>query len=228
MYKMMIILQRPAATAFDHFRQEIGCLLTDYQHLFTRIGFAVRDEDVSAASALAITNSQHPKDAVLSLWREEFTGLDAFLAAISNIAASWQKYLVLEIQPLQVARTVGRVPGMCQLAFLQQPQRLPRQQWLDIWLKSHTQVALATQSTFSYRQNIVVIAEPAQAWPLYDAIVEENFPAEAMTDRSVFFNGFSDRELYRQNEKKMVQSCMRFIDFEHFECVPMSEYVIKP
>ena len=80
---------------------------------------------------------------------------------------------------------------------------------------------------YSYRQNISVLAEPSDAWPLMDAIVEESFPEAAMTDRAVFFNAGDDQEKYKENEKRMIDSCMRFIDFDKFDCVPMSEYIIK-
>ena len=65
----------------------------------------------------------------------------------------------------------------------QQP-RLSYEQWLDIWHNSHTRVAIDTQSTFGYRQNVVVRPLTYLAPPI-DAIIEENFPPAAMSDRNV-------------------------------------------
>ncbi len=70
--------------------------------------------------------------------------------------------------------------------FLQRPRRLSEQQWLEVWQGSHTRVAIDTQSTFGYRQN--VITRPmTYAAPPFDAIVEENFPQEAMTSQHAFY-----------------------------------------
>jgi len=45
---------------------------------------------------------------------------------------------------------------MYQVVLLRKPPRLSHEQWLEIWLGSHTQVAIDTQSTFGYRQNVIV------------------------------------------------------------------------
>ena len=76
----------------------------------------------------------------------------------------------------------------------QRPQRLSQQQWLEIWHGSHTQVAIDTQSTFGYRQNVV--ARPVTyAAPPFDAIIEENFPAAAMSSQQAFYGVDSDQAL---------------------------------
>ena len=61
----------------------------------------------------------------------------------------------------------------------------------------------------------------------YDAIVEENFPDEAMTDPQVFFDAVGDDEKRQKHEQEMIESCMRFIDFDKLDRILMSEYVIK-
>jgi hypothetical protein len=61
---------------------------------------------------------------------------------------------------------------------------------------------------------------------LCDAIVEENFPAEAMTDREVFYNAVGNPALKAANEKRMIDSCVRFIEFDRIDCIPTSEYVL--
>ena len=231
MYKIMICLNKPENKAQAEFAKEIDRALRQFGHEFIAIRYALVDEEVLAAKPLEIINTSHPKDTVLSVWRKNSEGLESFFELIKSISPVYQTYAVMEVQPLSCTQMVGRVEGMCQLAFLQKPSRLERHEWLDIWLKSHTQIAIDTQSTFSYRQNIIVTREEnnkeSPSWPLFDAIVEESFPQAAMTDRSVFFNSASDEKRYKENERLMVESCMRFIDFDQFDCIPMSEYIIK-
>jgi hypothetical protein len=96
-----------------------------------------------------------------------------------------------------------------------------------VWQGSHTQVAIDTQATFGYRQNLVVrgIGEDT---PAFDAIVEENFPPEAMTSDHAFYDTGGDEALLAERMTAMMESCARFIDFESIDVVPMSEYVVKP
>lgn len=233
----MICLQKPESKTEKKFAAEINAVLQEYNYEFSAIRYAVVDADVVAAKPLVIINTAHPKDAIISVWRENMLGLEHFFAAIQALGTNYQQYAVMEIRPINIEQLPGRVEGMCQIAFLQKPPRLDHQQWLDIWLKSHTKVAIDTQSTFSYRQNIVVLADALidatvasdveRLWPICDAIVEENFPDAAMTDRAAFFNSASDEKRYKENERRMIESCMQFIDFNRFDCVPMSEYIIK-
>ena len=118
-----------------------------------------------------------------------------------------------------------RVEGMCQVVFLQKPDRLSYEQWLDTWHHSHTQVAIDTQSTFGYRQNVVARALTEGAPPC-DAIIEENFPAAAMNSQQAFYAAVGDEVKFRANQKAMIDSCVRFIDFDKIDVLPTSEYVV--
>ena len=59
-----------------------------------------------------------------------------------------------------------------------------------------------------------------------DAIVEENFPPEAMISDHAFYDAEDDIELAKRQER-MMTSCARFIDFDRIDVVPMSEYLVK-
>ena len=59
-----------------------------------------------------------------------------------------------------------------------------------------------------------------------DAIVEENFPPEAMISDHAFYDAEDDIELGKRQER-MMTSCARFIDFDRIDVVPMSEYLVK-
>ena len=111
------------------------------------------------------------------------------------------------------------------MAFLQRPERLTKEEWLSIWQLSHTQVAIETQSTFGYRQNLIEDFYGDNDY-LLDAIVEENFPPEAMTSDHAFYDADNEIELEKRQER-MMTSCARFIDFDRIAVVPMSEYLVK-
>ena len=98
--------------------------------------------------------------------------------------------------------------------------------WLERWQGHHTRVAIETQSTFLYIQNVIVRALTEDAHP-WSAIVEEGFPAEAPTDPMVFFAAGSSREKLEENRRRLMESCGKFIDFARLESHPMSSYVLK-
>ena len=83
-------------------------------------------------------------------------------------------------------------------------------------------VALDLQDTFSYVQNVVTrrLTDGAEPW---DAIVEECFPPEAMTDPHAFFDT-ADDELLARRQQDMFASVERFIDLGKIDVVPTSRY----
>ena len=64
---------------------------------------------------------------------------------------------------------------------------------------------------FEYIQNVVVRTLTPDA-PAIDAIVEECFPPEAMTDYKVFFDAPGDETKFKKNLKCMMESVHRFIE----------------
>ncbi len=190
----------------------------------------VIDEAVAPAESLRIIASKPPIDGLISMWVDTAIKRQPLEEVIQNAVARMTGYLVTESEPLIDTRTaVGngeRVPGMNSVVFLTKPARLSYSDWLTIWHGSHTQVAIDTQSTFGYKQNVIV-RPLTYAAPPYDAIVEENFPDEAMTDPQVFFNAVGDEEKQQKHEQEMIESCMRFIDFDKLDRILMSEYVMK-
>ncbi|HEY9034295.1 MAG TPA: hypothetical protein VIN71_10185 [Pseudomonadales bacterium] len=228
MQKILFFLRNKPGQSPAQLSAALASCLQDLCSRCYALRYAIADADVAPAAALRINNTAHPKDALVSLWCDHGLALDDVQQQLAALSDGLQRYDVFESQPLKVAEKPGRVEGMCQVALMNRQPALSRKEWLDIWLGSHTEVAIATQSTFSYRQNITVLAESAGPWPCYEAVVEENFPAAAMTDREVFFAAEGNLSLYREHEKRMLESCMRFIDFAAFDCIPMSEYILKP
>ena len=151
--------------------------------------------------------------------------------AIAAHVARYAAYAVWESEPLVVDTqhhvALGqRSPGMNEVVFLRKPEQLDYNKWLDIWHNSHTQVAIDTQSTFGYRQNVVTkMLTENTTW--HDAIIEENFPEAAIHSRMAFYDAENDEALYRAREQAMIDSCTRFIDFENMDCFPMSEYIMQ-
>jgi hypothetical protein len=193
-----------------------------------RIG--VVDEDVAPAAALRMGNTKPPIAGLISIWADTSIRRRPFEEAIQGAVARMDGYLVTESEPIVNTKHIvadgKRTPGMYQVVLLRKPPRLNYEQWLEIWLGSHTQVAIDTQSTFGYRQNVVV-RPLTYAAPPYDAIIEEQFPTEAMTDPMVFYNTVGDEAKRKRHEKAMFDSVVRFIDFDKMDRMPMSEYTMK-
>jgi hypothetical protein len=148
------------------------------------------------------------------------------LAAATARVAGW---LVLESVPLVNTRYVvppgERIPGLYTVAFLEKPDALTYDEWLTRWQGSHTRVAIETQSTFAYIQNVLVRPVSPDA-PPWTAIVEEAFPAEAATDPMVFYRADTPEQL-ADHQRRMMESCESFIDFSRIETHPMSAYVLR-
>ena len=136
-------------------------------------------------------------------------------------------YLVSESSPLpHQGSSPGRTLGFTQMAFLRRPERLSREAWLERWHDHHTDVAIETQSTFAYRQNLVIDALHDDA-PTVDAIVEESFPIAALTDWYAFYDAVGDDDRFGVNVGAMLASTATFLDYEiDLDVLPTSEYVI--
>jgi hypothetical protein len=155
--------------------------------------------------------------ACVSLW------VDSVQAVADDIAKSlagadtgtWHGYLVTESEPI-VNRTHppgsdGRLPGFAQIVALTKPDQLSWGEWRRIWQGSHTSVAINTQSTFRYVQNVIFRAVTPSA-PAYAAIVEECFPLEAARNLNVFFDAVGDDAKLKRHMDAMSTSCDRFMD----------------
>jgi len=195
-----------------------------------RLRIGVVDDDVAPAAPLRTETTRPPIAGLVSIWVDTSVRRRSLENAVQASVSRLAGYLVTESEPIVNTKHVvadgKRTPGMYQVVLLRKPPRLSYEQWLDIWLGSHTQVAIDTQSTFGYRQNVVVRPLTYVA-PAYDAIIEELFPAEAMTDSMVFYNAAGDEVRRKRHEKAMLESVIRFIDFDKMDRIPMSEYTMK-
>jgi hypothetical protein len=211
-------------------RGEVADALLDRGALGVQVNVA--DARVEPAAALRITTSQHPADAVVAVWLD--TAVDRlrqpFDAAIAAVGGMYAAHLVTESVPLRNSRFPAapgeRTEGFAQVAFLQRPAGLEYEEFLDLWLNGHSPVAVDTQDTFGYVQNVVTRSLTTGA-PPWAAIVEELFPAGAMTDQHVFYDAVGDDELLRRNQRAMFASTQRFLDYAAIDVIPTSQYVVR-
>lgn len=188
----------------------------------------VRDEPVRDAM-MTLTTLEPPAAAVISLWTQQYYGQQA-LAAIALIEAesdSAAAYLVTESTPMPPPDPGdgARTPGLANVALLRRPADLDQATWLHRWHIDHTQVAIDTQATFGYTQNVVVRALTDDAPPI-DAIVEENFPDEAVSDPYVFYGAADEADL-TDRVGRMIASVSRFGAHQNIDTVPTSRYAFR-
>jgi hypothetical protein len=187
----------------------------------------VRDDAVRH-SLVTLTTLDPPVAAVVSMWTQQCYG-DQIATALRLLEPECDHlaaYLVTESVPLQAPLELGsRTTGLANIAFLRRPPELDYASWLTRWQHDHTPVAIETQSTFGYTQNAVVRALTPDA-PQVDGIVEELFPAEAITDLKAFFGAADDADL-QDRVSRMVASTSAFGANENIDTVPTSRYVLK-
>jgi hypothetical protein len=192
-------------------------------------GLAVNVRDsVVRHSLMTLTTLDPPAAAVVSIWTQQCYG-DQIASALRLLEVECDHlaaYLVTESVPLPASLELGsRTTGLANIALLRRPAELDQASWLHRWQHGHTPVAIETQSTFGYTQNAVVRALTPDA-PELAGIVEELFPAEAITDLKAFFGAADDADL-QHRLGRMVESTSAFGANENIDTVPTSRYVLK-
>jgi len=189
-------------------------------------GLTVLLADEQAVQGLRI--AQRDPTVVVSMWVDTALQRAPLEEQLGRVMTRVAGYLALESVPVVNTQHVvplgERVPGLYNVAFLEKPDRLDYDTWLAHWQGEHTTTAIETQRTFLYVQNVLVRPLTPDA-PPWTAIVEEAFPAAAATDPTRFYTANSAAELAAQ-QRRMMASCERFIDFSRFETLPMSAYVL--
>lgn len=234
MEKLLYPLWKPATLDGDGFRDVLLQLAPQLSELagVHSVRLCVADSAVAPAAARRIESHAPVPDAMLSLWVDYAGAAMRWEPLIDELVLRKCAYLVAEAEPLvnqerHPSKPGERVYGMCHVVFMSPPASMDRQEWLAVWKDSHSQIAIDTQSTFGYRQNLVVRELSDGVVPCH-AIVEENFPPEAMTSDHAFYDTGGDEALLKKNMTAMMDSCTRFIDFEQIDVIPMSEYLFKP
>lgn len=170
--------------------------------------------------------------AMVALWLDSATAAarapyEAVLdAATSRVAG----YLVTESEPLpntaHPSPAGERTWGFSQLAFLRRPERLRPDEFVETWQRVQTTMAMETQSTFRYVQNVVARRLTIDA-PPWAGIVEECFPIEAMVDLHVFYDAVGSDERLSDHMTRMMEAVNQFQDTGATDVVWTSEYVYR-
>lgn len=182
----------------------------------------VNVSDAAVAGAMRINELDQPIDAVVSVWTPE---PHAVVAALTERVPRLAVWSVTERAPLdpELPSDGSRVDALSNIAFLRRPAGLVHNEWRRLWLDEHTQVAIDTQATFGYYQNIV--DEPLTAvTPHVDAIVEELFPPAAVTDAHAFYGSGGDQAELETRMTAMLESVMRFGAEKNLDLVPTSRF----
>lgn len=195
----------------------------------------VNVDDEPVAAAMRIPTGPHPIGAVVSVWIESPASPDAVGAVTATVAttglsvAGWEVEERRPIAPPEVWDG-ARVDTLANLALLRRPADLTPDEWRHRWLVDHTPVAIATQGTFGYVQNVVVapVTELPDGFAPVSALVEELFPMAGITDVHAFFgSGGDDAELASRMERLMA-SVARFGADRDLDLVPTSRYLYGP
>lgn len=224
----MVVLQRRDATD-DWCRALRGPVAAAVLDLgLPGLAVNVRDAPVRAAS-LTLTTLDPPVAAVVSLWTQQYYS-DRTAAAIAALTAESDAaaaYLVTESVPIAPPDPGGahRTPGLANIALLRRPAELDEATWLHRWHVEHTPVAITTQATFGYTQNVVVRALTADA-PRVDGIVEELFPDAAVRDPLAFY-GARDQVELQDRLTRMLASVASFGAHHNIDTVPTSRYLLR-
>ncbi|HET9874300.1 MAG TPA: hypothetical protein VFQ37_00835 [Mycobacterium sp.] len=188
----------------------------------------VRDEPVRNA-LMTLTTLDPPAAAVVSLWTQQSYGeqVRAAITLLEAEADSAAAYLVTESVPIPPPDVGGggRTPGLANVALLRRPAELDQATWLRRWQVDHTAVAIETQATFGYTQNVVVRALTENA-PTVDGIVEELFPEGAVSDPHVWYGARDDSDL-QHRLARMMDSVTAFGADKNIDTVPTSRYLFR-
>ena len=176
-------------------------------------------DDADVATAPLRFGPGTPIRAVVSVWTDgSATESVDVVREIDPTADGWE---VEERRPLEppVVPDGERADALANLAFLRRPTTMSPEDWLQ----RHTSVAIETQGTFGYVQNPVLAALTPDA-PEVAGIVEELFPAAAMTDPHAFYGSRGDDEELQRRFTRLMDSVARFGADSGLDLVPTSRY----
>ena len=188
-----------------------------------RLQLNLDDEDVAPAMRIA-TGADHI-GAIVSVWADSRrAAVTRELDAVTARLAGWEVDERLPIPPPESPHGV-RMDALANVAVLKRPDDLDRDEWLHRWLVDHTPIAIATQASFGYVQNIVTRQVTDDPPRRVDALVEELFPSAGMVDMHAFYGSGGDDAELNDRLTKLMASVAR-IGFDHdIDLVPGSRYV---
>ncbi|WP_036564121.1 hypothetical protein [Nocardioides halotolerans] len=189
-----------------------------------RLQLNVDDADVAPAMRLA-TSPEHI-GAIVSVWTDagSDTAVTEALAGATDLLAGWEVDERLPIPPPETPDGV-RLDALANVAVLRRPDELRREEWLHRWLVEHTPVAIATQASFGYVQNVVTRPVTPHQPRRVDALVEELFPSAGMVDMHAFYGSGGDEAELGDRLTRLMASVARIGFDRDIDLVPGSRYV---
>lgn len=194
----------------------------------TRLQVNLDDEPVS--KAMRIPTTDPAISAVVSIWTEAGPDdLDGVLLVLGELADRVCGWRVEERRPIDPPETGdgGRADALANTALLRRPAELSQEEWLHRWLVDHTPVAMATQATFGYLQNVVV-APVTPNTPPVAALVEELFPTAGIDDMHAFYGSGGDEAELNDRLTRLMASVARFGADRDLDLVPSGRYLFEP
>jgi hypothetical protein len=181
-------------------------------------------DDADVAPAMRIATGPEFIAAIVTVWADSDAGVTEALATATTRLAGWEVEERLPIPPPETPDGV-RMDALANVAVLKRPDDLDRDEWLHRWLVDHTPVAIATQASFGYVQNIVTREVTDDPPRRVDALVEELFPSAGMVDPHAFYGSGGDDAELDDRLTRLMASVAR-IGFDHdIDLVPGSRYV---
>lgn len=183
-------------------------------------------DDDAVAAAMRIPTLADPIGAIVSLWVTDRADVVALNAVVARAAERHHGWLVDERRPIDPpeAWDGSRADTLANVAVLRRPDELSQDEWLHRWLVDHTPIAIQTQATFGYLQNIVV--EPVtDAAPYVSALVEELFPSAAISDMHAFYGSGGDDAELDDRLTRLMASVARIGADRDLDLVPSSRYL---
>ena len=105
-----------------------------------------------------------------------------------------------------------------QYALISKRPDISKDSFFEHWHDHHTEIAIKTQSTFSYIQNTITKSS-SKSLGTYLAVVEESFPIKALCDPMIFYAA-SSKETLKYNLDLMMHSCQKFLNFDEIIVFP--------
>lgn len=189
-------------------------------------GVQVNVDDAAVAPAMRFGPGDaqgRPITGFLTVWTDDVA---ATLPVLTGVSPGTSVYRVTERRPVEppAAPAGERYDALANIAVLRRPAGMTQEEYLEIWIGSHTAIASETQHTFGYVQNIVEEALTADA-PVISAIVEELFLMAGMTDPHAFYGSGGDDEELNRRITRLMTSVARFGADTGLDLVPTSRYV---
>lgn len=182
----------------------------------------VNVDDDHVAAAMRIPTGE-PVRAVVSVWDAEAGPVLDVLRPVAARVHGWRVDERRRLDPPE-AWDGRRADALSNVAVLRRPDELAPEEWLRRWMVEHTPIAIRTQATFGYVQNVVLEAVTSDA-PRVDAIVEELFPSAGITDMHAFYGSAGDDAELDRRLTELMASVARIGADRDLDLVPTSRYL---